>query len=224
MDLPYAERTTTMDEPVAARVAYDRIAAHFSLTREHPWPEVETFLSERSGNVSLDLGCGNGRHAEVLAERSRRTVGIDASRAMLEEARSRARDRRFSLDLLVGDVRNVPLSADTVDLAVYVATIHHLSSRTDRIRSLDELARVLHPDGRALVSAWSTDHERFDEDRAFDTYLDWTLPDGETVSRFYHIYSPSSFERELAASTLVPLETFVSSGNCYAVVGTEAPV
>jgi hypothetical protein len=74
------------------------------------------------------------------------------------------------------------------------------------------------------VSAWATVHDRFSEqsgdaDEGFDTYVDWTLPGGETVPRFYHIYAPAEFRTDLAASRLTPLDTFVSSGNCYAVVG-----
>ena len=84
--------------------------------------------------------------------------------------------------------------------------------------SLDELARVLTLKGRALVSAWSTAHDRFEGDEGFDTTVDWTLPGGETVPRFYHIYSPKEFEKEVTDSELVAESVEVSSGNCYAVV------
>ncbi|MFC6736101.1 class I SAM-dependent methyltransferase, partial [Halolamina salina] len=64
---------------------YDRIAAHFSKTREHAWPEIESFLDDRTGELGLDLGCGNGRHAEVLADHADRVVGVDASTGLLAE-------------------------------------------------------------------------------------------------------------------------------------------
>jgi len=203
------------------RETYDRIAGHFAGTREYPWPEVESFLDDRTADVALDVGCGNGRHAELLAERARRVVGVDVSRGLLAEARARARERSFAVDLLQGDAAALPLDSATVGLGVYVAALHHLPTQTDRIASLDELARVLAPDGRALVSAWSTAHDRFDRESGFDTTVDWTLPGGETVPRFYHIYSPAEFRDDVAASALDPVETFVSSGNCYAVVRAE---
>jgi hypothetical protein len=84
---------------------------------------------------------------------------------------------------------------------------------------------VLAPERRALVSAWSTAHDRFDADAdaqtGFDTTVDWTLPGGETVGRFYHIYAPSEFERDVAASGLELVSFELSSGNCYAVVRPE---
>lgn len=204
---------------------YDRIAAHFSKTREYAWPEIEEFLDGRTGKLGLDLGCGNGRHAEVLANHTDRVVGVDASTGLLSEAATRADERGFVLDLVAGDAATLPLQDDTVDLAVYVATIHHLRPRKRRLASLDELARVLAPGGRALVSAWSTAHSRFEDEQTngsgLDTEIDWTLPGGETVPRFYHVYDPSEFERDLADSDLVVESFELSSGNCYAVVRVD---
>jgi len=207
------------DERRAVRATYDRIAAHFSKTREHTWPEVEAFLADAARvPLALDLGCGNGRHAELLAESADRVVAADASRELLGEARDRAADREFDADLLQGDAARLPLGDDGVGRAVYVATLHHLPTRAARVESLNELARVLSSDGRALVSAWSTAHDRFDREEGFDTEIDWTLPGGETVPRFYHIYAPREFEADVTQSDLEPVDFELSSGNCYATV------
>ena len=205
------------------RRTYERIGAHFSKTREYAWPEVESFVDDASTcETALDIGCGNGRHAALLADVADRVVGLDASRSLLDAAEERVGSR---VSLLLGDAARLPLADDCVDLAVYVATLHHLPSATDRRASLDELARVLASDGRALVSVWSTAHDRFDApedaEEGFDTTVDWTLPGGETVPRFYHIYAPAEFERELDESGLATESFEISSGNCYAVVRSE---
>ncbi|MCO8247013.1 MULTISPECIES: class I SAM-dependent methyltransferase [unclassified Haladaptatus] len=200
------------------RATYDRIAAHFAKTREYAWPEVESFLDDRAGEIGLDLGCANGRHSELLADHAKRVVGADVSAGLLAEARERATEREFDLYLVQCDAARIPFAADAFDLAVYVATLHHLPTREARIGSLDELARVLSPDGTALVSAWSTAHDKFDREEGFDTTVDWTLPGGETVPRFYHIYSPDEFREDLENSALKPEDVAISSGNCYAVV------
>ena len=202
---------------------YDHIASHFSKTREYAWPEVEDFVTEQPrAELALDLGCGNGRHAEVLAGRADRVVGLDVSRELLVEATNRAEKRNFAVDLITGDAANLPLRDDTVDLAVYVATLHHLPARDARVQSLDELARVLAPNGRALVSAWSTAHDRFDAEEGFDTTIDWTLPGGVTVPRYYHIYDPEEFRADLDASGLATVDFEISSGNCYAKVRSRS--
>ncbi|MFB6282263.1 MAG: class I SAM-dependent methyltransferase [Haloferacaceae archaeon] len=205
------------------RAAYDEIASHFAATREHPWPEVERFVAERvpaDAARAIDLGCGNGRHAGPLADRAGRVVGADASRELLRIAGERARDRGFAdaFDPVVADAAALPCAGARFDAGLYVATLHHLRPRARRRASLDELARVLRAGAPALVSAWSVAHDRFEAERGFDTTLDWTLPDGETVPRYYHIYDPAEFRADLAASDLDPVESFVSSGNCYAVV------
>jgi len=204
------------------RAVYDEIAGHFSKTRANPWPEVERFLSGSvCGNrrVGVDIGCGNGRHTELLAAHVERAVGVDLSRGLLGEARGRVGGE---VGLVQGNAASLPLRTSLVDIGLYVATVHHLPDRATRVESLREVGRVLDPAGRALVSAWSTAHDRFDASadasEGFDTTVDWTLPGGETVPRFYHIYAPAEFERDLRAAGLTVESVFVSSGNCYAEV------
>jgi ubiquinone/menaquinone biosynthesis C-methylase UbiE len=200
------------------RETYERIAAHFAETRPDPWEEVAAFLEGRSGTVGLDVGAGNGRHAELLAPRVDRVIALDASRAAIDTAIQRGANRGFGFVPCLGDASRLPVPESVVDLAAYVATVHHLPDRETRIASLDELARVLVSGGTAVVSAWSVSHDRFDRDTAFDTEIDWTLPDGETVPRFYHVYDPAAFEADLRRSDLRVMDTFESHGNCYGIV------
>jgi tRNA (uracil-5-)-methyltransferase TRM9 len=199
------------------RGTYERIAEHFAATRDRPWPDVESFCAGRRAEVALDIGCANGRHTELLLGHADRVVGLDLSPELLSIARGRVP----RADLIEGDATALPLADDSVGLALYIATLHHLPERRLRRRSLDELARVLDADGAALVSVWSTTHDRFedgDTGAGFDTEVGWTLPDGTTVPRYYHIYAPEEFDADLDASALSVAESFTSAGNCYAVV------
>ena len=207
----------------SVRETYETIGPHFSKTREYAWPEVADFLETQTDvETGLDVGCGNGRHAGLLADHAERVLALDASRSLLAVARDRVGP---TADLLLGDAARLPLRDESVDLAVYVATLHHLPTAEARAASLDELARVLSTGSRALVSVWSTAHDRFEASpgavTGFDTTVDWTLPGGETVARFYHIYAPEEFRRELDESALRTVGFEISSGNCYAVVAPE---
>lgn len=203
------------------RETYDRIAPHFARTRPHPWSEVEAFLEGRSGGRGLDIGVGNGRHAELLARLCPIVIGLDVSRIALGEAINRADDRAFVISTVQADASILPLDRNCVDLSVYVATLHHLPSRRLRIRSLNELCRVLTSTGRAIIGVWSVTHERFDGDSGFDTTIKWTLPHGDVVDRFYHIYDGEEFRRDIDAAGLRRFQTFESHGNWYAIVGPE---
>lgn len=212
-------------DPGRVREVYDEIAPHFAETRAYPWPEIESFLdgvSSESGSMGLDLGCGNGRHASVLADCVDEVLGVDLSRELLFEARDRL-GGDWPGELIQADASAIPVASGTVDVGLYIATVHHLPDRESRVRSLAELSRVLGGDGVALVSAWSTAHDRFEgrdgtEPQGFDTTIDWTLPGGERRERFYHIYSSEEFEADLRESGLVVEDAYVSSGNCYAEV------
>lgn len=217
------ERRAVRDR-AQVRAVYDEIAAHFSQTRAYPWPEVEDFLERADGGRrGIDIGCGNGRHAAVLSDQVEQVLAVDASRELLGEARERLAP---AVSLVQGDAARLPVADGTVDIGLYIATLHHLPDRETRVGSLRELSRVLAEGGEALVSAWSTAHDRFDEydgteREGFDTTIDWTLPGGEDRERFYHIYAPAEFEADLREGGLTVSEAYVSSGNCYAEVRPE---
>jgi tRNA (uracil-5-)-methyltransferase TRM9 len=203
------------------RETYDRIAEHFAQTRAYAWPDVQQFIENSSHSpVALDLGCGNGRHTELLAETAETVVCADLSREVLGTARDRI-DSDVTVHLVQTDAATLPFRNANADLAVYIAALHHLPTRALRVRSLDELARVLTPTGRALVSVWSTEHSSFDATEGFDTTVNWTLPEDEIVERFYHIYDPTEFENDVRDSALSVKDVFVNEGNCYAVVSGE---
>jgi len=200
------------------RDTYGEIAEHFAATREYPWPEVTEFLADAPpGDLGLDVGCANGRHLDALADRTDCVCGVDLSRPLLALAAERT-PARDDVTLVQGDATALPITADSVDVALYVATLHHLPTASARRASLAELARVLAPESRALVSVWSVEHDRFDRETGFDATVDWTLPDGDIVSRFYHIYAREEFVTALEESPLTMLDVERSSGNYYATV------
>lgn len=197
------------------RDTWDAIGPHFATTRATPWHEVRTFTNTVSGDVGLDIGTGNGRHATLLADHVTDVLALDISTTLLPIARSNTPE---NVTCLAGDAATLPIHDETIDVALAVATIHHLPTHAARQRSLTELLRVLTPDGTAFISVWSTTHDQFDTDTSIDTTVDWTLPDGTTVDRYYHIYTPEDF-RALLDATPATIDAFtVSSGNCYATI------
>lgn len=66
-------------------------------------------LKVKPGTHLLDVPCGNGRHAIVLAKRGYKVTGIDLSSEYIEEARSNSEGcTADSLILLHDDMRNIP--------------------------------------------------------------------------------------------------------------------
>ena len=106
-------------------------------------------LLELSGEVRcLDVGSGLGEDARAMAEMTRGlVVGIDSSRRMVAEARSRSTGQR-NVAFLMADARELPFAGGTFDAGWIKRTLMHLP---DAANVVGELARVVRP-GRRIVA------------------------------------------------------------------------
>jgi arsenite methyltransferase len=107
----------------------------------------------REGEVVLDLGSGGGIDVILSAKRVGPTgvaYGLDMTDEMLELAQRNAREAGISnVHFLKGEIEQVPLPADSVDVVISNCVIN-LS--TDKPAVLTEIARVLKPGGRIGIS------------------------------------------------------------------------
>lgn len=98
----------------------------------------------------LDLACGPGFVALEFAKHARAVVGVDLTAEMLRKARALA--RREDVRNVVfrrADVNRLPFHNRSFDLVVTRASFHHFP---DPGRVLAEMARVLKPNGKILIS------------------------------------------------------------------------
>lgn len=58
----------------------------------------------------LDLGCGTGGHALVLARRGYNVVGVDRSKEMLKIAKNKAKNANLDIEFIEGDITNINLN------------------------------------------------------------------------------------------------------------------
>lgn len=100
-----------------------------------------------SGKRILDAGCGLAYGTKMLAQAgAEEVVGVDLASAMLDSVRP---DMPANARLEVGDIRELPHENNAFDLVVCFDVIEHLDESGV---ALDELARVLAPDGLLLLS------------------------------------------------------------------------
>ena len=101
----------------------------------------------------LDLGSGGGIDVLLSARRVGPTgvvYGLDMTEEMLALAqRNKAEAGATNVHFLRGEIENVPLPAESVDVVISNCVIN-LS--TDKAQVLREIARVLRPGGRVGVS------------------------------------------------------------------------
>ena len=147
-------------DPEAVRELFERIAPRYdqlndllSLGLHRLWKrQAVTWLRPRPGQQLLDLCCGTGDLALVLAAKVRprgRVLGMDAALAPLQLARRRAASQPWlAVEWRQGDALETGLAPASQDGAVIAYGLRNLA---DPAAALRELRRVLRPGARAAV-------------------------------------------------------------------------
>jgi ubiquinone/menaquinone biosynthesis C-methylase UbiE len=124
--------------------------------RQNPEPLIDHILRclELTGREGvLDLGCGNGFILRDVVSRLReggRAVGLDISPAMLDLARRNVTIAWVPLEFTEGRAEDLAAFGDAEFDRVMANFIFHYVDEPDVVAA--GMARVLHPDGRAIVS------------------------------------------------------------------------
>ncbi|MCX7783069.1 MAG: class I SAM-dependent methyltransferase, partial [Meiothermus sp.] len=102
-----------------------------------------------TGQTVLDLGCGTGVALPLLRAKvgpAGRVVGVDATEAMLHEARKLGRDQ--VAELLQGDAHTLPFPSGCADWIYCQGLLPHLH---DPALALREMRRVARPRGKLVI-------------------------------------------------------------------------
>jgi ubiquinone/menaquinone biosynthesis C-methylase UbiE len=111
-----------------------------------------------SGDQLLDVGCGLGHEVQRAARRvgpKGRVVGIDASPAMVGEARRRAAEVELPITVDVGDAHALEFPDETFDVCRVERVLRYLERPEDAVQ---EMARVVRRGG--LVVAFDFDSDQ----------------------------------------------------------------
>jgi ubiquinone/menaquinone biosynthesis C-methylase UbiE/DNA-binding transcriptional ArsR family regulator len=99
--------------------------------------------------VVADLGAGEGLISQLLARNAKQVWCIDNSPRMVEVGKELARKNELTnLTYKLGDIEQVPLANDSVDLAILSQALHHARHPQ---KAVDEAYRILSPGGQLLI-------------------------------------------------------------------------
>lgn len=101
-----------------------------------------------AGKRVVDAACGEGYGSALLSRVAAHVTGADISREAIAHARS-AYAERANLSFVESSCDRLPLEDASIDLFVSFETVEHIGTQEAFI---DEIARVLRPDGVLLLS------------------------------------------------------------------------
>lgn len=140
------------------------------------------WLGPQGSYQVLDAGCGAGRFATHLAQRTDTVTALDVSESLVERAQRSANDYGLTnMHCVVGNIRALSYPDDTFDLVTCLDVLYMFD---DPMEGLRELVRVTKPGGQIVLlnpsstmNPWSAqtycDEHNF-KDFQRDSFLAWS--------------------------------------------------
>ena len=195
---------------------YDKIAKEFSDSRHYKWPWITDFIEKHTLNTQptqntvLDIGCGNGRNIEYYSSIKNKIIGIDNSIEFINICKTK------SLEVYLSDMNSLKFKNESIDFILSIASFHHLTNEDDRIKSINEMYRVIKKGGLILLSVWSKNQPSKTKrtlDNYGDTIVPWKSKDGKIYDRYYYIFKIDELVNLIESSGFKILEKKWDCGN-----------
>jgi ubiquinone/menaquinone biosynthesis C-methylase UbiE len=184
--------------------AYDAFAPVYDDWSADMTEDVQFYigLARETEGPLVELAVGNGRVAiPVALDTGRHVLGIDASQAMLDQARTKADAAGVDLELRQGDMRELELDEAAGLIYSPGRSLLHLPTWGDRRRVFERVYASLRPGGRFAWNAFVFDpkiavrvdgewqeqngvRHRIDQAK-HDNRLDITLESGDAISLWW---------------------------------------
>ncbi len=118
--------------------------------QEIPFDPLINFDGLKNQDV-LEIGVGNGSHAQLLAKHAKSYTGIDLTDYSVRSTSKRMACFRLNAKIIRMDAEEMDFNDDMFDFIWSWGVIHH-SSNTEKI--LKEMQRVLKPGGTAITMVY----------------------------------------------------------------------
>ena len=96
----------------------------------------------------LDIGCGTGTATILFAKKGYRITGMDIADSMLKTFKNKIKKDKIKLDIIKGDMRNIPINIGTFDAAISMFdTINYNLTEAELKSTFKSIYRILNPGG-----------------------------------------------------------------------------
>ena len=117
---------------------------------------IDSLIKEHSKNVKtiLDLGCGTGKHDELLCDKGYTVHGVDISKEMLEIAETKRKGKEDKLTFSHSDITqlNINRRFDVVTSLFHVISYQNTNAALYKV--FDNIGHHLNEDGLFIFDFW----------------------------------------------------------------------
>lgn len=140
-------------------------------------------------DLALDVGCGIGKEAVMMAERGARVIGLDPSKIMVKKAKDWVDSKNQDVSIIRGAGEYLPFRDNALDAVTCKGAMDHFASPRATLR---DFSRILKPEGKAVVSLANFESLGFKMARRIHTIrkkmklvgdgpTPWDVPEDHTV-------------------------------------------
>ena len=125
---------------------------------------ISKYCNNLQDKIGLDIGCGQGTYSEYLTKISNKMVGIDFS---FNNVKNTLNTNNHGLNC---DGTRLPFKSNYFDFCFSINVLHHLPSATLQDNFLNEMIRVVKPNGKVFIFDLSL------KNPIFSFYLKYIFP------------------------------------------------
>ncbi|MBI1209884.1 MAG: methyltransferase domain-containing protein [Alphaproteobacteria bacterium] len=209
-----AERHRVLIDDQFSRQA-ERFAASPALHNEAALNLLVDASGVRGDDQTLDVACGPGTVVAAFARRARRSVGLDATEAMLDQARALAAKLKLAnVAWYRGDVYELPFAAASFDVVSCRFAFHHLQ---DPARALAEMIRVCRIGGAVVLcdGLASDDPKKAAALNSFERFRDPSTVEFRPLQFHLDLLAAANLTLVRRASYEVPIEREAIVGGSF---------
>jgi len=186
---------------------WDKTAESWSNFRHWPIKIAKELSQKWKPGKILDIGCGNCRN--LLPFKKFNKYGCDFSPEMIKQAKKYTKKQNFKVNLKVANAENLPYKNNFFDYCLSLAVLHHVKNRK---KAIQEIHRVLKPEGQAVICVWNKLQLKF-LFRKKSIYLKWGKH-----SRYLYFFSYFELKNLLKKSGFKILKSnFFGKNICFIV-------
>lgn len=131
------------------------------VTNQYLQSLIPGWISEPLGKKALDLGCGSGTTAFILAKLGFNVTGVDISETAIAMAKDFSSQQSLEINFVVGDILKVSEMNKKFNLVYDSHCLHCIVFDEDRVQVLEQVKKSMAPKGIFVLDTM-VDREGFD--------------------------------------------------------------